>query len=408
MDGEPGYELIAGEGRAPIKAWTRGVAVEAMALQQLQNVASLPFIHRWVAAMPDVHWGIGAAVGTVIPTVGAVVPAAVGVDIGCGMMATRTTLTASDLPESLREVRSAIEGAVPHGITFKGRDRGSWRSPPAAAETAWGALEPRFRRIVAKHPLIGRSNTVTQLGTLGSGNHFIEVCLDETDRVWLLLHSGSRGVGNRIGRHFIELARNDMRGLIANLPDKDLAYLSEGTEHFDDYVEAVEWAQDFALTNRRLMMDQVARAVRSAPGIPPFEIGVVAVNCHHNYVARERHYGRDVLVTRKGAVRARAGDLGIIPGSMGARSYVVRGRGHPEAFDSCSHGAGRAMSRNAARLRFTLADHAQATAGVECRKDADVIDETPGAYKPIEAVMEAQKDLVEVLHTLRQVVCVKG
>ncbi|HET6366018.1 MAG TPA: RtcB family protein [Pseudomonadales bacterium] len=405
---ERGYDVIAEDGRVPIKAWTRGVPVEESALRQLRNVAAMPFIHQWVAVMPDVHWGIGATVGSVIPTVGAVIPAAVGVDIGCGMMAVQTTLTANDLPESLREVRAAIEQAVPHGISFRGRDKGSWGEAPAPAEEAWAGLKPRFDAIVAKHPTIRQSNNLKQLGTLGTGNHFIEVCLDEADRLWLMLHSGSRGVGNKIGTYFIELAKKDMRQWLVNLPDKDLAYFSEGTEHFAEYVEAVEWAQDFAMTNRRLMMAAVLRAVRSAPGIPPFEAGAVAVNCHHNYVARERHYERDVLVTRKGAVRARAGDLGIIPGSMGARSYIVRGRGNPEAFDSCSHGAGRAMSRAEAKRRFTLADHAAATAGIECRKDADVIDETPAAYKSIDAVMEAQRDLVEVLHTLRQVVCVKG
>ena len=405
---ERGYDVIAEDGRVPIKAWTRGVPLEESALRQLRNVAAMPFIHPWVAVMPDVHWGIGATVGSVIPTVGAVIPAAVGVDIGCGMMAVQTTLTANDLPESLREVRAAIEQAVPHGISFRGRDKGSWGVAPAPAEDAWAGLKPRFDAIVAKHPTIRQSNNLKQLGTLGTGNHFIEVCLDEADRLWLMLHSGSRGVGNKIGTYFIELAKKDMRQWLVNLPDKDLAYFSEGTEHFAEYVEAVEWAQDFAMTNRRLMMAAVMRAMRSAPGIPPFEAGTVAVNCHHNYVARERHYERDVLVTRKGAVRARAGDLGIIPGSMGARSYIVRGRGNPEAFDSCSHGAGRAMSRAEAKRRFTLADHAAATAGIECRKDADVIDETPAAYKSIDAVMEAQRDLVEVLHTLRQVVCVKG
>ena len=405
---ERGYDVIAEDGRVPIKAWTRGVPVEESALRQLRNVAAMPFIHQWVAVMPDVHWGIGATVGSVIPTVGAVIPAAVGVDIGCGMMAVQTTLTANDLPESLREVRAAIEQAVPHGISFRGRDKGSWGEAPAPAAEAWAGLKPRFDAIVAKHPTIRQSNNLKQLGTLGTGNHFIEVCLDEADRLWLMLHSGSRGVGNKIGTYFIELAKKDMRQWLVNLPDKDLAYFPEGTEHFAEYVEAVEWAQDFAMTNRRLMMAAVLRAVRSAPGIPPFEAGAVAVNCHHNYVARERHYERDVLVTRKGAVRARAGDLGIIPGSMGARSYIVRGRGNPEAFDSCSHGAGRAMSRAEAKRRFTLADHAAATAGIECRKDADVIDETPAAYKSIDAVMEAQRDLVEVLHTLRQVVCVKG
>ena len=421
------YDVIADEGRVPIKAWTRGVQVEAAALQQLRNVASMPFIHRWVAAMPDVHWGIGATVGSVIPTVGAVIPAAVGVDIGCGMMAVQTTLTASDLPESLRAVRSAIEQAVPHGIS-RGRDKGSWGEAPPPAQAAWGELRPRFDRIVAKHPTVGQSNNLKQLGTLGTGNHFIEVCLDEADRVWLMLHSGSRGVGNKIGSYFIELAKKDMRQWLVNLPDKDLAYFPEGSEHFADYVEAVEWAQDFAMANRRLMMDAVVRAVSSVPGIPPFQAGVIrapwggglgvrapcgrglveAVNCHHNYVTREHHYGKNVLVTRKGAVRARAGDFGIIPGSMGARSYIVRGRGNPESFESCSHGAGRAMSRAEAKRRFSVADHAAATAGIECRKDAEVIDETPAAYKPIDLVMEAQKDLVEVVHTLRQVVCVKG
>jgi tRNA-splicing ligase RtcB (3'-phosphate/5'-hydroxy nucleic acid ligase) len=408
MSSDRTYDVIHVDGGVPIKAWVRGVPLEEAAAAQLKNVARLPFVHGWVAAMPDVHWGIGATVGSVIPTVGAIVPAAVGVDIGCGMAAVRTTLTASDLPETLREVRAAIERAVPHGRTSRGRDTGSWEHPPAAALEAWARLKPRFDTITAKHGTIKNSNNRTHLGTLGTGNHFIEVCLDETDSVWLMLHSGSRGVGNRIGRYFIELAKKDMRRHLANLPDQDLAYLEEGAEHFDDYVEAVGWAQEFAMTNRRLMMEAVVGAVRGAPGIPPFGTGRLAVNCHHNYVARERHFGREVFVTRKGAVRAGAGELGIIPGSMGTRSYIVRGRGNPESFESCSHGAGRAMSRNEAKRRFTVADHAAATAGVECRKDADVIDETPGAYKPIDAVMNAQRDLVEVVHTLRQVVCVKG
>ena len=403
---ERGYNVIAEDGRVPIKAWTRGVPMEESALRQLRNVAAMPFIHPWVAVMPDVHWGIGATVGSVIPTVGAVIPAAVGVDIGCGMMAVQTTLTANDLPESLREVRAAIEQAVPHGISFRGRDKGSWGEAPAPAEEAWAGLKPRFDSIVAKHPTIRQSNNLKQLGTLGTGNHFIEVCLDEADRLWLMLHSGSRGVGNKIGTYFIELAKKDMRQWLVNLPDKDLAYFSEGTEHFAEYVEAVEWAQDFAMTNRRLMMDAVVGAARAQ--LPPFELGELAVNCHHNYVAREHHFGRDVFVTRKGAVRARLGDLGIIPGSMGARSFIVRGKGEAQSFCSCSHGAGRAMSRGEAKRRFSVADHAAATAGIECRKDAEVIDETPMAYKPIDKVMAAQADLVEVVHELRQVVCVKG
>jgi tRNA-splicing ligase RtcB len=408
MSEERPYEVIEVEGGVPIKAWVRGVSLEDAAARQLRNVARLPCVRGWVAAMPDVHWGVGATVGSVIPTVGAIIPAAVGVDIGCGMAASRTTLTASDLPESLREVRAAIERAVPHGRAPRGRDHGAWQRPPAPALAAWERLEPRFDAITARHGAIKQSNHVTHLGTLGTGNHFIEVCLDEADRVWFMLHSGSRGVGNKIGTYFIELAKRDMRQHLANLPDADLAYLEEGAAHFADYVEAVGWAQDYALTNRRLMMDAIVAAVRAVPGIPPFEVGATAVNCHHNYVTRERHGGREVYITRKGAVRAGAGDLGIIPGSMGARSYIVRGLGNPESYESCSHGAGRAMSRAEAKRRFTVADHAAATRGVECRKDADVLDETPGAYKPIDAVMAAQRDLVEIVHTLRQVVCVKG
>jgi len=408
MSEERKYEVIEVEGGVPIKAWVRGVSLEDAAARQLRNVARLPCVHGWVAVMPDVHWGVGATVGSVIPTVGAIIPAAVGVDIGCGMAAVRTTLTANDLPESLREVRAAIERAVPHGRTPRGRDKGSWEHPPAPALQAWEGLKPRFDAVTAKHGKIKNSNHVTHLGTLGTGNHFIEVCLDESDSVWLMLHSGSRGVGNKIGTYFIELAKQDMRQHLANLPDEDLAYLEEGATHFDDYVQAVGWAQDYAMANRRLMMDALIRAVRTVPEIPPFEAGVTAVNCHHNYVTRERHGGREVFITRKGAVRAGAGDLGIIPGSMGASSYIVRGRGSAESYESCSHGAGRAMSRNEAKRRFTLADHEAATAGIECRKDADVIDETPGAYKPIDAVMAAQRDLVEIVHTLRQVVCVKG
>jgi len=404
------YETIRADGGVPIKAWIRGVAVEDVARQQLLNVARLPFIHRWVAAMPDVHWGIGATVGSVIPTVGAIVPAAVGVDIGCGMMAVRTSLRAGDLPDSLRAMRSAIERTVPHGRTDNGgrNDRGAWGHLPPQVADRWQTLHTGYARLVAEHPRLGSGNDVNHLGTLGTGNHFIEVCLDESDRVWFMLHSGSRGVGNRIGTYFIRLAQADMRRHLANLPDKDLAYLEEGSEHFADYVEAVEWAQRFAFENRRLMMDAVIGAVAATAGIPPFGSEDEAVNCHHNYVAREQHYGKDVFVTRKGAVRARRGDLGIIPGSMGVQSYIVRGKGNPESFHSCSHGAGRAMSRNEARKRFTLEQHAAATAAVECRKDADVLDETPGAYKPIDAVMRAQEDLVEIVHTLRQIVCVKG
>jgi tRNA-splicing ligase RtcB (3'-phosphate/5'-hydroxy nucleic acid ligase) len=404
------YNVIAGEKGVPIKAWTKGVQLEDQARKQLENVAQLPFIFKWVAAMPDVHWGVGATVGSVIPTKGAIIPAAVGVDIGCGMMAVQTDLGASDLPDNLKGVRTAIEKAVPHGRTNHGAkgDRGAWHEIPARNREMWQTLKPRYDAILQKHSKLDRGNDLNHLGTLGTGNHFIEVCLDESDSVWFMLHSGSRGVGNRMGSYFIELARRDMERYFIHLPDRDLAYFSEHTEHFDDYVEAVEWAQDFARFNRDLMMEQIVAGVRDSGEVRPFSAELKAINCHHNYVARERHYGQNILLTRKGAVRARVGDMGIIPGSMGARSFIVRGKGNPESFESCSHGAGRAMSRTEAKRRFTVADHARMTAGVECRKDAEVIDETPAAYKSIEAVMAAQADLVEIVHTLRQVVCVKG
>ena len=404
------HNVITPENGVPIKAWTRGVPLEDAARNQLLNVAQLPFIYKWVAAMPDVHWGIGATVGSVIPTRGAIVPAAVGVDIGCGMMAIQTSLNASQLPDNLHGIRDAIEKAVPVGRTDQGgaNDRGAWKHAPEHHVDVWAGLEPRYKAILAKYPKLEHKQRVNHLGTLGTGNHFIEVCLDEAGRAWFMLHSGSRGVGNRFGTFFIELAKNDMRKWMINLPDADLAYLPQGTDHFDDYVDAVHWAQDYALANRQLMMQNIIRAVGESGLVPAFTSDAEVVSCHHNYVAWENHYGENVLVTRKGAVRAREGDMGIIPGSMGARSYIVRGKGNPESFMSCSHGAGRAMSRTEAKKRFSVDDHVKATAGVECRKDADVIDETPMAYKSIDAVMEAQKDLVEVVHTLRQVVCVKG
>ena len=392
----------------PIKAWTRGLGIEPAARKQLENVARLPIVFHHVAVMPDVHYGIGATVGSVVPTQDAIIPAAVGVDIGCGMMAVQTDLPARQLPDSLKSLRAAIEKAVPHGRSANGGkgDRGAWHDIPKPAVAAWKTLDADFKAIVDKHPVVGKANDITHLGTLGGGNHFIEVCLDTTDHVWFMLHSGSRGVGNRIGSYFIELAKRDMRRHVKNLPDADLAYLKEGTTHFVDYVQAVEWAQRYAMTNRQLMMDAVIAAARR--DLPAFTLGEHAVNCHHNYVAREHHFGKDVFVTRKGAVRAQLGDLGIIPGSMGARSFIVRGKGNAESFSSCSHGAGRLMSRGEAKRRFSVEDHAKATEGIECRKDEHVIDETPMAYKPIDKVMEAQSDLVEVVHELRQIVCVKG
>jgi tRNA-splicing ligase RtcB (3'-phosphate/5'-hydroxy nucleic acid ligase) len=402
------HDTMNVEGGKHIKMWTRGVPVEEEAKAQLQKTARMPFIFHHLAVMPDVHLGKGSTVGSVVPTLDAVIPAAVGVDIGCGMIAAKTTLMAADLPDNLSKVRSAIERAVPHGRSPGRRDKGSWGdTPPDNVDAAWAQLENGFARITEKYPHLQNTNHRAHLGTLGTGNHFVEVCLDENQSVWFMLHSGSRGVGNAIGSHFIELAKKDMRQWMVNLPDEDLAYFPEGTQHFDDYVQAVEWAQNFARLNREIMMQNVIEAVRRV--IPkPFESHLEAVNCHHNYVSREHHFGKDVLITRKGAVSARRGQLGIIPGSMGARSYIVRGLGNEDSFHSCSHGAGRTMSRTAARKRFTLEEHRAATAGVECRKDKDVIDETPAAYKDIDAVMQAQKDLVEVVHTLKQVVCVKG
>ncbi|SDO81919.1 RtcB family protein [Pseudomonas jinjuensis] len=402
-----GPTILEAPGGKPIKLWTRGVPVEDEARQQLLNTAKMPFIFKHLAVMPDVHLGKGSTIGSVIPTLGAIIPAAVGVDIGCGMIAARTSLNARDLPDNLHGLRSAIEKAVPHGKTFGRHDQGAWSDVPQAADDAWKTLAGRFRAITAKYPQLERTNNRQHLGTLGTGNHFIEVCLDEADRVWFMLHSGSRGVGNAIGCLFIELAQADMRQHMANLPDRDLAYFEEGSRHFADYVEAVGWAQDFARQNRALMMQTVIRAARRAIG-KPFEASLEAVNCHHNYVQKERHFGREVLVTRKGAVSAQKGELGIIPGSMGAKSFIVRGLGNEEAFCSCSHGAGRVMSRTQAKKRFSVEDQARATAHVECRKDKDVIDEIPMAYKDIDRVMQAQSDLVEVVHTLRQVVCVKG
>lgn len=402
---------VMSAGRVPVKAWTTDI--EASAREQLANCAAMPFIHRHIAAMPDVHWGMGATVGSVIPTKKAIIPAAVGVDIGCGMMAAKLDINARSLPDNLSGVRSAIEAAVPHGRTDNGGagDRGAWGDTPAGILRLWAQLdiEREIPDVIERHPKLmrGNVNTHRHLGTLGTGNHFVEVCLDEVGGVWLMLHSGSRGVGNRIGSYFIELAKKEMERFFVQLPDANLAYLPEGTQHFDDYWRAVAWAQDYARTNRMQMMRAAVNAVASALG-RDLEVGPEAVNCHHNYVSRENHYGENVMVTRKGAIRARKGDLGIIPGSMGARSFIVEGLGNPESFHSCSHGAGRRMSRGQAKRTFTLQDMAEQTQGVECRKDDGVIDEIPGAYKDIDEVMENQSDLVRVVHTLRQVVCVKG
>jgi tRNA-splicing ligase RtcB (3'-phosphate/5'-hydroxy nucleic acid ligase) len=403
------FNTMTVEGGATVKMWTTGVPVEEAALEQLRNVAKLPVVFKHVAVMPDVHFGIGATIGSVIPTLKAIIPAAVGVDIGCGMVACKTSLRAEDLPESLAKLRNEIERAVPHGMSSsrRGRDKGSWENPPTETDQAWATLVDEFEVICESHPRLKKTNNYKQLGTLGSGNHFIEVCLDTDGAVWVMLHSGSRGVGGAMGNHFIELAKKDAQVHQRNLPDENLAYLEEGSQYFGDYVRGVGWAQKFAKLNREVMMKLVLGAMRRIIN-KPFETHLEAVNCHHNYVQRETHFGQEVYVTRKGAVSAKKGELGIIPGSMGARSFIVRGKGNPESFQSCSHGAGRTMSRTKAKKLFTVADQVQATEGVECRKDANVIDEIPMAYKDIDAVMAAQADLVEVVYTLKQVLCVKG
>jgi tRNA-splicing ligase RtcB len=388
-------QVIKTEGSAPIKIWTDHV--EDSALVQLKNLARLPFLAKnGVAVMPDVHAGIGSTVGSVIATHKAIIPATAGVDLGCGMNAVRLSLKACDLPDSLAAIRAGIEGAVPtgksshkDGVAMMARSEVMHGIPGAADEL-----------------ITDYYKTAAQLGTLGGGNHFIELCLDENQDVWVMLHSGSRGIGNKIGSFYIDQAKEQCALWHIDLPDNDLAYLPEGTDLFSDYIEAAEWAQAYALENRKIMLSLILEVL--SRHLPEFTVMDEAINCHHNYIARESHFGQNLWVTRKGAVRARQGDMGIIPGSMGQRSYIVRGKGNAESYCSCSHGAGRVMSRTEARKRFSLSDLVAQTQGVECRKDDAVIDEIPGAYKSIDAVMANQSDLVEVVHTLKQVLCVKG
>ena len=401
MPSMPIRQIIEG-GRVPVKVYTDDL--EARARAQLANVSQLPIVFRHVAAMPDVHAGIGATVGSVIPTRRAIIPAAVGVDIGCGMNAVRLSLGSEQLPDSLARVRSAIERAVPVGFDEHGESD--------ARREACTPLARGLAAIVRKHPRIAKMQRdhekkwIRQMGSLGGGNHFIELCLDEAQTLWVMLHSGSRGIGNCIGQYFIAQAREAMMKTDVHLPDRDLAWLDQGSKPFDDYVEAVGWAQDYAFANRTEMLELILEALRRH--LPEFGVTGEAINCHHNYVQQERHFGELIYVTRKGAISAREGELGIIPGSMGARSYIVRGKGNPESFFSCAHGAGRRMSRSEAKRRFSRADLEAQTRGVECRKDKGVLDEIPGAYKDIDEVMANQTDLVDVVHTLKQVVCVKG
>jgi len=393
--------------RIPVKVWTD--QIDANAVLQLENMSTLPFIHKHIAVMPDVHWGMGATIGSVIPSKGAIVPAAVGVDLGCGMRAVQTSLTANDLPDNLHQIRCDIEAAVPHGRSDNGgkNDVGGF-SEFNPHMNQWLNLADRYSAIIDKHPKAKAYNTWEHLGTLGGGNHFIEICLDESDKVWVMLHSGSRGVGNKIGSYFIKKAKEEMaRYFIGDyLPDKDLSYLVEHTELFNDYCAAVMWAQDYALENRFAMMGEVLNVLHKHFG--KFSLEEEVIDCHHNYVARENHYGSNVLITRKGAIRAREGDLGIIPGSMGAKSFIVRGKGNKESFCSCSHGAGRVLGRKQAIKKYIVADLEKQTKGIECPKDITRLDEIPSAYKNIDVVMKNQEDLVDIVHTLHQVINVKG
>jgi tRNA-splicing ligase RtcB len=395
-------QKIMTKGKVPVKIYTHDV--EPKAIQQLYNLSQLPFIHHHIAAMPDVHLGKGATVGSVIPSKGAIIPAAVGVDIGCGMNALRLSIKAKDLPDNLRAIRFAIEAAIPVGFNMHKTDR--------ARQSTIRALSVGLDRVLDKHKKVFSlqkkpyQTWIRQIGTLGGGNHFIELCIDENDDVWVMLHSGSRGIGNAIGQYFINLAKKDMGHHRINLPDKDLAYFNEGTQYFEDYIEAVEWAQNYAFANRREMMHLIVQVLRK--NLPKFGITKEAINCHHNYVSKEFHFGEHLFITRKGAISACKGELGIIPGSMGAKSFIVRGKGNPQSFNSCSHGAGRKMSRNDAKLQFNGHDVAEQTQGVECRKDQGIIDEIPAAYKDIDQVMAHQSDLLDVVHTLKQVICIKG
>jgi tRNA-splicing ligase RtcB len=397
---------VLSKARVPIKIWSDIATVESSALDQLTNTANLPFVFKHVAAMPDVHLGFGATVGSVIATKGAICPAAVGVDIGCGMAAIRTDLDPKIVQENITRIRLSIERSIPVGHESNNKI--------ISRVTQWKEWS-NFTNI----SIIDHSTTkdggymlkkaMSQLGSLGGGNHFIEICLDTSDRVWVMLHSGSRNVGKVVAERHLYKAKDFMKQMFINLPDPDLAYFAQGTQEFTNYLADVEWCQEYAAQNRREMMARVLKdlsfAVHGEDGkiTTDFE-----VNCHHNYLAKENHYGENVIITRKGAVRARQGDFGIIPGSMGTRSYIVKGLGNDESFHSCSHGAGRRMSRGAAKKAFTLKDLEQQTAGIECRKDEGVLDEIPGAYKSIDEVMANQTDLVEIMYELRQIMCIKG
>jgi len=404
------FKQVWSDSKYPVKVWTD--TVEEQSKEQMQQTAQMDFIHKWIALMPDVHKGIGCSVGAVVPTKKAIIPATVGVDIGCGMMAAKLNLKAKDLPDNLFDIRHSIEREIPLGpggeyqISSTSDFDRRFHYYEYINNDEMAKLSRNFDYLTNLNEFVLKKNWAKQLGTLGSGNHFIEICLDENQDVWIMLHSGSRGIGNMIARQYIELAKEDMRKYYVNLPNESLAYLPEGTEHFDEYIAALLWAQNYASINRRMMMAGVMHNMKHY--FPQVEVVEQMINCHHNYAEKEHHYGENVWVTRKGAIRAREGDFGIIPGSMGDKSYIVKGKGNAESFHSCSHGAGRTMSRTKAKEKFTVDDLKEQTKGVECSKGENVIDEIPGAYKDIDTVMDHQKDLVSIVHTLKQVVCVKG
>jgi tRNA-splicing ligase RtcB len=416
---------IAPSGTA-IKLWNKHVTIEEAALKQLDEVASMPFVKPYVAAMPDTHWGMGATVGSVIPTVGAIMPAAVGVDIGCGMMAVRTNLNYKNVDRTVwndttwqKMMFELISKAVPHGRTDNGgnRDIGSWSEVPIDIVQIWAnKFDESYKNLLTHHPNSISKNALRQLGTLGTGNHFIEVCteIDNPDSsLWVVIHSGSRGLGNRIGTYFTKLAGDLCKSMHINLPNRDLGYFGLGTPLYNDYIRAVSLAQKFAWWNRSIMMQRVLKTIGAEQADSVVAVGdknfvPSMIHMHHNYMTQIRYGNLDVNLTRKGAVDASDGNWVIIPGSMGAKTYIAKGLGNKESFFSCSHGAGRAMSRTQALKTFTVADHQAATLGVYCDKTTAVLDETPAAYKNIDAVMESQRDLVEPVLKLKQLVCVKG
>lgn len=393
----PIHKILSENLRVPVKIWSDDIEAEAEA--QVQNIARLPFVFKHIAVMPDVHAGKGSTIGTVVATKGAICPAAVGVDIGCGMMAVRTNLPHERVQEKIAEIRHSIERSIPVGFESHRADK--------APGLNWKRWDEFLNLSASKKIHNDKQKFQNQLGTLGGGNHFIEICLDTEKNVWAMLHSGSRNIGKTLAEIHIDRAKGLFKKMFWNLPDPDLAYVVEGTDDYEEYIHDLHWAQEYAFENRKLMMALILKDLSFAVKEVPLG-NLMEVNCHHNYVSKENHYGQNVLVTRKGAVRARRGDLGIIPGSMGAKSFIVQGLGNEESFHSCSHGAGRKMSRTKARAHFSRDDLVEQTRGVECRKDEGVLDEIPGAYKEIEKVMANQSDLVEVVAELKQIMCIKG